>query len=146
MVLVLGGVVVMCLLIVALCIGEPCVVFFFGSGDFGACCCFPFVHGARDFVSIQHFAVDTLAQAFPEAYDSSFGVECPASSKCQPFKGGDVSVDVPSRHGEFHKLVICILFLGGVRPSVLKRHFELCPEYLIVFTYMVRMGGVSACH
>ena len=89
-VLVLGGVVVTCLLIAVLCVGEPCVVFFFGPGDFGACCCFPFVHGTRDFVSIQCFAVNSLTQAFPEAYNSSFGIECPASSKCQPFEGGNV--------------------------------------------------------
>ena len=146
--LALGGVVVACLLVATLRVCEPCVVFFFGSGDFGMCCGFPFVHGAQNFVSVQSFAVDSLAQALSEVYNGSFSIEGPTSSEGEgkSFKGGDVGVDVPSSHGEFHELVIRILFLGRVHPGILERHFELCPEYFVIFTYVIGLGGVCACY
>ena len=143
--LVLGGVVMACLLVATLCVREPCIVFFFGSGDFSACCCFPFVHGTRDFVPVQCFAMDPLAQAFSEVYNGTLSIECPAGRKCQSFKGGDVGVYVPPCHSEFHELVVHVLFLGHVHPGVMKRHFELCPESFIIFAYMVWVGGVGAC-
>ena len=49
--LVLCGVVMVCL-VMALCVCEPHVVFLFSSGDFGACCGFPFVHGVGNFVPV----------------------------------------------------------------------------------------------
>ena len=91
-----------CLLVVALCTCESCIVFFLGPGDFGVCCCFPFIHGAGNFVPIQCLAVDSFAQAFSELYDGSFSVKSPASCESKSFKGGDVGVDVPPGHGEFH--------------------------------------------
>ena len=144
--LVLGGVIVTCLLVAALCVCKSCVVFLFGSGDFGMCCCFPFVHSARDLVPVQCLAMDPLAQAFSEAYNGSLSVECPTSCECKSLEGGDVSDDVPSCHGEFHELVICVLLLGCVHPGVLEHPFELHPESFVIFAYVVWTGGVGACY
>ena len=99
-----------------------------------------------NFVSVQGFAVDPFAQAFPESYDGAFSVECPASHKGKSFEGGDVGVDVPTSHGELHELVVCILFLGGVCPGIVKRHFEFCPKYFVILAYMVWSGDVCACY
>ena len=144
-VLVLRSIVMTCLLIVMLCVCEPCVVFFFGPGDFSVYCRFPFIHSARDFVPIQRLAMDPLAQAFSEAYNGSFSIEGPTSSESESFKGGDVGINIPSSHGEFHELVVRVLFLGHVHPGVVKCRFELHPEYLVVFKYVVWSGGVCVC-
>ena len=139
----LGGVVGT---IAALCVGESGIVFFFGSRNFGTGCRFPFVHGVRDVVSIQGFTVDSFAQALPEANNSAFGVEGPAGREGQSFKGGNVSVDIPPRHGELHELVVHVLFLGRVCPGVMERRFKLGPEDFVVFSYVVRSGGIGACY
>ena len=139
--LVLRGVVMVCL-VMALCVCEPHVVFLFSSGDFGACCGFPFIHGVGNFVPVQCFAMDSLAQALPEPYYSSLGIEGPTGSKGESFEGGNVGVDVPSSHGEFHELVICILLFGRVCPGIMKCSFKFSPEYLIIFVYVVWLGGV----
>ena len=145
-VLGLGGVIGTVLLVAALCVGEPCVVFFFGSSDFGARCCFPFVHSMRNLIPIQGFAVYPLAQAFSEAYNGPFSVEGPTSSEGQSFEGGNISVNVPPCHGEFHELVIRILLLGRVRPSVMEGCFELGPEDFVILAYMIGFGGVGMCY
>ena len=135
-----------CLLVAMLCAHEPCIVFFLGSGDFGTCCHFPFIHGAGDFVPVQRFAVDSFAYAFPEPYNGSFSVKGLAGCEGKPFKGGYVGVNVPPGHSELHQLVIRVLLFGCVHPGVVKRPLKLCPKHLVILVYMVWLGGVHTSY
>ena len=91
-----------CLLVALLCACESCIVLFFSSGGLGVCHGFPLVHGTGYFVPVQGLAENPLAQAFPESYNCPFSIQCPSCCKGEAFACGNVGVDVPANHDEFH--------------------------------------------